>query len=202
MEIRFMVNGNKNIFKSKAAKQKLRALLKQYNYLDLRFYWDKFKVNLERYLGEKVIFTTKFMQGDVIEIIFKEFETLEEKEKEINRGKLKKLIAKKRKDRQLQGSLKMLKEEEQAWEQDLKTDREEVRLYLEARKQDPKRYVPDPNVIRKSPRNYIRDYVDYMKFVEKMNPNSILVYEYDPYVIYMRRLLDMEDDDIEEEIEI
>ncbi len=197
-----MVNGNKNIFKSKAAKQKLRALLKQYNYLDLRFYWDKFKVNLERYLGEKVIFTTKFMQGDVIEIIFKEFETLEEKEKEINRGKLKKLIAKKRKDRQLQGSLKMLKEEEQAWEQDLKTDREEVRLYLEARKQDPKRYVPDPNVIKKSPRNYIRDYVDYMKFVEKMNPNSILVYEYDPYVIYMRRLLDMEDDEIEEEIEI
>jgi len=202
MEIRFMVNGNKNIFKSKAAKQKLRTLLKQYNYLDLRFYWDKFKVNLERYLGEKVIFTTKFMQGDVIEIIFKEFETLEEKEKEISRGKLKKLIAKKRKDRQLQGSLKMLKEEEQAWEQDLKTDREEVRLYLDARKQDPKRYVPDPNVIRKNPRNYIRDYVEYMKFVEKMNPNSILVYEYDPYVIYMRRLLDMEDDDIEEEIEI
>ena len=34
------------------------------------------------------------------------------------------------------------------------------------------------------------------------NPNSKLIYEYDPYVIYMRKLLDMEEDSEEDEIEI
>ena len=49
---------------------------------------------------------------------------------------------------------------------------------------------------------YIREYVQYMEYIEKINPNSRLVYEYDEYVIYMRKLLDMEEEKNVEEIEI
>jgi len=96
----------------------------------------------------------------------------------------------------------MLKEEETAWLADKQANKEEVALYLAARHQDPKRYVPDPTIIKKNPRLYIREYVEYMGFIERINPNSKLVYEYDDFVIYMCRLLDMEDDGNEDEIEI
>ena len=202
MEIRFMVNGSKNVFKSKSAKKKLRDLLKKYSFNDLREYWSKFKDRCNKYLNENILFSTKFYQEELLEITFVEYKSKEDKEKELNRQKLRKIIAEKKKTRKNQGTLKMLKEEEVAWLEDTKTDKEEVMLYLAARKQDPNRYVPDPIILKKNPRMYIREYVQYMEYIEKINPDSRLVYEYDEYVIYMRRLLDMEEDKNEEEIEI
>jgi len=202
MEIRFMVNGSKNVFKSKSAKKKLRDLLKKYSFNDLREYWSKFKDRCNKYLNENILFSTKFYQEELLEITFVEYKSKEDKEKELNRQKLRKIIAEKKKTRKNQGTLKMLKEEEVAWLEDTKADKEEVMLYLAARKQDPNRYVPDPIILKKNPRMYIREYVQYMEYIEKINPDSRLVYEYDEYVIYMRRLLDMEEDKNEEEIEI
>lgn len=202
MEIRFMVNGSKNIFKSKSAKKKLRDLLKKYSFNDLREYWGKFKDRCNKYLNENILFSTRFYQEELIEITFVEYTSKEDKEKELNRQKLRKIIAEKQKTRKNQGTLKMLKEEEVAWLEDTKTDKEEVMLYLAARKQDPNRYVPDPIILKKNPRMYIREYVQYMEYIEKINPDSRLVYEYDEYVIYMRKLLDMEEEKNVEEIEI
>jgi len=202
MEIRFMVNGSKNVFKSKSAKKKLRDLLKKYSFNDLREYWSKFKDRCNKYLNENILFSTKFYQEELLEITFVEYKSKEDKEKELNREKLRKIIAEKKKTRKNQGSLNMLKEEEVAWLEDTKADKEEVMLYLAARKQDPNRYVPDPIILKKNPRMYIREYVQYMEYIEKINPDSRLVYEYDEYVIYMRKLLDMEEDKKEEEIEI
>ena len=197
-----MVNGSKNVFKSKSAKKKLRDLLKKYSFNDLREYWSKFKDRCNKYLNENILFSTKFYQEELLEITFVEYKSKEDKEKELNRQKLRKIIAEKKKTRKNQGTLKMLKEEEVAWLEDTKADKEEVMLYLAARKQDPNRYVPDPIILKKNPRMYIREYVQYMEYIEKINPDSRLVYEYDEYVIYMRRLLDMEEDKNEEEIEI
>jgi len=197
-----MVNGSKNVFKSKSAKKKLRDLLKKYSFNDLREYWSKFKDRCNKYLNENILFSTKFYQEELLEITFVEYKSKEDKEKELNREKLRKIIAEKKKTRKNQGSLNMLKEEEVAWLEDTKADKEEVMLYLAARKQDPNRYVPDPIILKKNPRMYIREYVQYMEYIEKINPDSRLVYEYDEYVIYMRKLLDMEEDKKEEEIEI
>lgn len=202
MEIRFLVNGSKNIFRSKAAKKKLRDLLKKYTFTDLRHYWEKFKVRCDKYLNENVLFTTKFYQEEIMELNFIEYKTKEDKDKELNRKKLRKLIAEKKKTRKNQGTLNTLKEEEAAWLIDTTANKEEVALYLAARKQDPARYIPDPIILNKNPRLYIREYVEYTEYLEKINPGSKLVYEFDEYVVYMRRLLDMEEDKNEDEIEI
>lgn len=202
MEIRFLVNGSKNIFRSKAAKKKLRDLLKKYSFTDLRHYWDKFKVRCNKYLNENVLFTTKFYQEGLMELNFIEYKTKEDKDKELNRKRLRKLIADKKKTRKNQGNLNTLKEEEAAWLMDNTVDKEEVGLYLAARKQDPGKYIPDPIILNKNPRLYIREYVEYFKHLERINPGSKLVYEYDEYIVYMRRLLDMEEDKNEDEIEI
>ena len=202
MEIRFLVNGSKNIFRSKAAKKKLRDLLKKYTFTDLRHYWDKFKVRCNKYLNENVLFTTKFYQEGLMELNFIEYKTKEDKDKELNRKRLRKLIADKKKTRKNQGNLNTLKEEEAAWLMDNTVDKEEVGLYLAARKQDPGKYIPDPIILNKNPRLYIREYVEYFNHLERINPGSKLVYEYDEYIVYMRRLLDMEEDKNEDEIEI
>ena len=115
---------------------------------------------------------------------------------------MRKLLADKKKGRNNKGNLNILEEEIEEWKKDMKTDKEEIRLYLEARREDPKKYIPDPIIIKKSPRMYIREFVEYMKELEEVNPNSKLVYEYDSFVIYMRKLLDMEDDNKDQEIEI
>ena len=41
MEIVFLVNGKKDIFKSKAARKKMRDLLKKYSFTDLKTYWNR-----------------------------------------------------------------------------------------------------------------------------------------------------------------
>ncbi len=202
MEIRFLVNGSKNIFRSKAAKKKLRDLLKKYSFSDLRHYWEKFKIHCDKYLNNNILFSIKFYQEGIIELSFIEYKSIEDKEKELNRVRLRKIIADKKKSRKNQGNLNMLKEEEAAWLIDTTANKEEVVLYLAARKQDPGRYIPDPLVIKKNPRLYIREYVEYFEYLEKINPNSKLAYEYDEFIIYMSRLLDMEDDKNEDEIEI
>jgi hypothetical protein len=202
MQITFFVNGNKNIFKSKSAKKKLRELLKKHSFSDLRTYWNKFKVRCDNYINDNVLFSTQFTKNEEIELTFKEYKSLEDKKREVNKHKLRKLLADKKKGRQNQGDLNIIEEELKEWDKDLQTDKEEVRLYIEARKEDPKRYVPDPIIIKKSPRMYIREYVEYMNELEETNPNSKLVYEYDAFVIYMRKLLDMEDEENGKEIEI
>ena len=202
MEITFFVNGNKNIFKSKSAKKKLRDLLKKYSFTDLKKYWNKFKDRCNKYINDNVTFTTQFTKDGGIELSFKEYSSIEEKERDINKNKLRKLLADKKKGRNNKGNLNILEEEIEEWKKDMKTDKEEIRLYLEARREDPKKYIPDPIIIKKSPRMYIREFVEYMKELEEVNPNSKLVYEYDSFVIYMRKLLDMEDDNKDQEIEI
>jgi hypothetical protein len=202
MEIRFLVNGSKCVFRSKSARKKLRDLLKKYSFSDLKQFWGKFKVRCDKYLNENIMFTTNFYQEEILEISFIEYKNEEDKNKELNRLKLRKILADKKNNRKNQGSLNMLKEEEAAWLSDKQANKEEVALYLAARHQDPKRYIPDPTIIKKNPRLYIREYVEYMEFIERVNPNSKLVYEYDDFVIYMCRLLDMEDDINEDEIEI
>ena len=66
MEIRFLVNGSKNIFRSKSAKKKLRDLLKKYSFSDLKQYWKKFKVRCEKYINDNVIFNSTFYQEEII----------------------------------------------------------------------------------------------------------------------------------------
>lgn len=202
MEIVFLVNGKKDIFKSKAARKKLRDLLKKYSFTDLKTYWNKFKNKCNKYLNEDILFNTTFKKEGVIEITFIKYETVEKKNHELNRIKLRKMLNEKKKNRIYKGNLDIIEEELVEWRKDSTIDQNEVDLYIEARKQDPKSYVPDPIIIKKAPRMYIREFIEYSEELERTNPNSKLVYEYNAYVIYMRRLLDMEDDDNVKEIEI
>lgn len=202
MEIVFLVNGNKNIFKSKAAKKKMRDLLKKYSFMDLKIHWNKFKNRCEKYINETAFFNTVFKKEGIIEITFVSYDTIEKKNHELNRIKLRKMLNDKKRNRLYRSNLDIIEDELKEWRKDTTVDQKEVDLYIEARREDPKRYVPDPIIIKKSPRLYIREFIEYTEELDRINPNSKLIYEYNAYVIYMRRLLDMEDNDNVKEIEI
>ena len=201
MEINFYTNGN-DIFRSKAAKKKLRTLLKKYSFSDLKTYWNKFKGRCDIYLKSNVTFKVTFTKNETLEFQFNVYKSEQEKEKELNRIKLRKILAEKKKTRTNRGHIENVDAEYEEWKKDMNVDKEELRLYFEARREFPERYIPDPLVIKKSPRLYIHDFIELLKDLDKENPNSKLIYEYDPYVIYMRKLLDMEEDSEEDEIEI
>jgi hypothetical protein len=201
MEINFYTNGN-DIFRSKAAKKKLRTLLKNYSFIDLKTYWNKFRSRCEQYLNSNVTFKVVFTKNNILELHFNVYKSEQEKEKELNRIKLRKVLAEKRKNRTNRGKLETIDAEYEEWKKDTTVDQEELILYFNARREFPDRYIPDPLVINKAPRLYIHDFIELLKGLDKENPNSKLVYEFDPYVIYMRKLLDMEDENDEDEIEI
>lgn len=203
MNINFYVNGRKDIFKSKTAKKKLREKMKKYNFLDLRNYWKHLEPEYYNYVNDNILFDVSFLKKtQTVDIKFNVFENKEEKEKELARKKLRKKLAEKKRNRKFSGSLRILEEEMVEWRKDVNADQNEVDLYFEARKDYPNLYVPDPLIVRKNPRGFIREFTEQLQEIEKENPNSVLLYKYNSYVKYMRHMLDMEDEVNEEEIDI
>jgi hypothetical protein len=203
MNINFYVNGRKDVFKSKTAKKKLRNKMKKYNFFDLRNYWKHLEPEYYSYVNDNILFDVTFLKKtQTIDIKFNVFENKEQKEKEIARKKLREKLAEKKRNRKFGGSLRVLEEEMVEWRKDVNANQNEVDLYFEARKDYPNLYVPDPLIIKKNPRGFIREFTEQLQEIEKENPNSTLLYKYNPYVKYMRHMLDMEDEVIEEEIDI
>ena len=203
MNINFYVNGRKDIFKSKTAKKKLREKMKKYNFLDLRNYWKHLEPEYYNYVNDNILFDVSFLKKtQTVDMKFNVFENKEEKEKEIARKKLREKLAEKKRNRKFSGSLRILEEEMVEWRKDVNADQNEVDLYFEARKDYPNLYVPDPLIVRKNPRGFIREFTEKLQEIEKENPNSTLLYKYNSYVKYMRHMLDMEDEVNEEEIDI
>ena len=204
MNINFYVNGRNNIFKSKTAKKKMREQMKKYSFFDLRNYWKHLEAEYSAYVNDNILFDIKFFKKtQTIDIKFNVFENKEKKEKEITRHRLRKKLAEKKKNRKFAGSLRILEEEMVEWRKDVNVDQNNVDLYFNARKDFPNLYVPDPLIIIKNPRGFIREFTEQLQEIEKENPNSVLLYKYNSYVKYMRHMLDMEDDaKEEEEIEI
>ena len=203
MNINFYVNGRKDIFKSKTAKKKLKEKMKKYNFLDLRNYWKHLEPEYYNYVNDNILFDVSFLKKtQTVDMKFNVFENKEEKEKEIARKKLREKLAEKKRNRKFSGSLRILEEEMVEWRKDVNADQNEVDLYFEARKDYPNLYVPDPLIVRKNPRGFIREFTEKLQEIEKENPNSTLLYKYNSYVKYMRHMLDMEDEVNEEEIDI
>jgi len=203
MNINFYVNGKKDIFKSNTAKKKLRNKMKKYSFFDLRNYWKHLEPEYYSYVNDNILFDVTFLKKtQTIDIKFNIFENKEKKEKEIARKKLREKLTEKKRNRKFAGSLRILEEEMVEWRKDVNVDQNNVDLYFNARKEFPNLYVPDPLIIKKNPRGFIREFTEQLQEIEKENPNSNLLYKYNSYVKYMRHMLDMEDDINEEEIEI
>ena len=177
--------------------------MKKYSFFDLRNYWKHLEPNYYDYVNDNVLFDVTFLKKTkTIDIKFNVFENKEQKEKEIARKKLREKLAEKKRNRKFSGSIRLLEEEMVEWRKDVNVDQNEVDLYFNARKDYPNIFVPDPLLIRKNPRGFIREFTEQLGEIEKENPNSVLLYEYNSYVKYMRHMLDMEDETNEEEIDI
>jgi len=177
--------------------------MKKYSFFDLRNYWKHLEPEYYSYVNDNILFDVTFLKKtQTIDIKFNIFENKEKKEKEIARKKLREKLTEKKRNRKFAGSLRILEEEMVEWRKDVNVDQNNVDLYFNARKEFPNLYVPDPLIIKKNPRGFIREFTEQLQEIEKENPNSNLLYKYNSYVKYMRHMLDMEDDINEEEIEI